>query len=236
MTPNARPPRARSRRPLSRLVVAGLTLVALVVVGCGSSPSPSPAPASPPPATPAPSATPLPPGAFTFDLPDGWQVIEIDGTYDDLLADLTATNPEFAESLGARLANLPDSATFVAFDASPEAVAAGDLVTLIVTEVDLPPDVDLATFAETVRMQAELNAEQDVELRRVLVTAGEAYSLAYAAPFTRPDGQPAAVAVTQVLYVLPGRGYVMTFAVPPDRANDYSETVAEIATSFAIVL
>jgi hypothetical protein len=181
-------------------------------------------------------ATPLPPGAFTFDLPDGWQVVEIDGDYDDLLADLAATNPAFAESLGSRLENLADSATYVAFDASPAAVEAGDLVTLIVTEVDLPPDVDLPTFAETVRAQAEMNVEQDVELRRILVTAGEAYSLAYAAPFTRPDGQPAAVAVTQVLYTLPGRGYVMTFAVPPDRANDYSEVVADIATSFAIAL
>lgn len=236
MTPTARSPRARSRRPVRRLVLAGLALIAMVVGGCGSAPSPSPAPASPTPATPGPSATPLPPGAFTFDLPDGWQVVEIDGSYDDLLAELAATNPEFAESLGSRLENLPDSATFIAFDASPEAVAAGDLVTLIVTEVDLPPDVDLATFAETVRTQAEMNAEQDVELRRILVTAGEAYSLAYAAPFTRPDGQPAAVALTQVLYVLPGRGYVITFAVPPDRANDYSEIVAEIATSFTIAL
>ena len=223
----------RRRHPGVTLAALGTALLAVVLAACGSAPSPSPSPASP---TPAPAATPLPPGAFTFDLPAGWQVVEIDGAYDDLLADLAATNPAFAESLGSRLENLADSATYVAFDASPEAVAAGDLVTLIVTEVDLPPDVDLRTFAETVRAQAEMNAEQDVELRRVLVTAGEAYSLAYAAPFTRPDGQPAAVAVTQVLYVLPGRGYVITFAAPPDRANDYSEIVAEIATSFAIAL
>ncbi len=34
-------------------------------------------------------------------------------------------------------------------------------------------------------------------------------------PLTRPDGEPGSAAVTQVLYVLPGRGYVLTFAVPP---------------------
>jgi hypothetical protein len=225
----------RRRRARTALVVLGGALLAVIVAACGNAPSPSTAPATMAPPTSVP-ATPLPPGAFTFDLPDGWQVVEIDGDYDDLLADLAATNPAFAESLGSRLENLADSATYVAFDASPAAVEAGDLVTLIVTEVDLPPDVDLPTFAETVRAQAEMNVEEDVELRRVLVTAGEAYSLAYAAPFTRPDGQPAAVAVTQVLYTLPGRGYVMTFAAPPDRANDYSEVVADIATSFTIAL
>jgi hypothetical protein len=40
--------------------------------------------------------------------------------------------------------------------------------------------------------------------------------------------------VTQVLYVLPGRGYVMTFAVPPARADAYAQAVADIATSFTI--
>jgi len=220
------------RRSLPALVV----VLAALVAGCGNGPSASPTPASPVPVTPGPSATPLPPGAFSLDLPDGWQVVPVDGDHEALVAELAKTNPEFAESLGARLENLPDSATYVAFDGSAEAVEAGDLVTLIVTEVDLPADVDLTTFAETIRTQAEMNVEQDVELRRILVTAGEAYSLAYAAPFTRPDGQPAAVAVTQVLYVLPGRGYVLTFAGPPDRANDYSKVVADIATSFAIAL
>lgn len=225
--------RRRSRRLLLTALVAAF---AVSLAACGTGPSASPPSASPAPVTPGPSATQLPPGAFTLDLPDGWQVVPVDGDHAALLAELEAVNREFAESLGARLANLPDSATYVAFDASAEAVEAGDVVTLIVTEVDLPPDVDPETFAETVRSQAEMNVEQDVELRRILVTAGEAYSLAYAAPFTRPDGQPAAVAITQVLYVLPGRGYVLTFAVPPDRANDYSEVVADIATSFAIAL
>lgn len=226
----------RGRRRGAAPVLVATALLAVVVAACGSAPTPSPAPASPAPATPGPVATPLPPGAFTFDLPDGWQAVEIDASHDELLAALAATNPAFAESLGARLANLADSATFVAFDGSPAAVEAGDLVTLTVTEVDLPPDVTLTTFAETIRTQAEMIVEDDVELRRILVTAGEAYSLAYPAPFTRPDGQPAAVAVTQVLYTLPGRGYVITFAVPPDRANDYSAAVAEIATSFTIAL
>ncbi len=229
-------PRPRAHGPGGVLLAVAAALLALLLAACGNSPSPSLAPASPPPATPGAPTTPLPPGAFTFELPDGWQEVQVDGPHDELLADLGATNPAFAESLGARLANLADSASFVAFDGTPEAVEAGDLVTLTVTEVDLPLDVTLPDFAETVRSQAEMIVEDDVELRRILVTAGQAYSLAYPAPFTRPDGQPAVVAVTQVLYTIPGRGYVMTFAVPPDRANDYSETVADIATSFAMAL
>ncbi len=51
----------------------------------------------------------------------------------------------------------------------------------------------------------------------------------------QPSGPaPGAAAVTQVLYVLPGRGYVMTFAVPPARADAYAQAVVDIATSFTI--
>jgi hypothetical protein len=207
---------------------------ALLVAACGTAPSPAPTPAltPKPPAIPAP----LPPGAFTLDLPRGWQSVPVDGDHEALLADLARANPVFAESLGARLANLPDTATKFAFDGSPAVVSAGDVVTLTVTEVDLPADVALETFAGTVQGQVERLVEADVELRRVLVTAGQAYSLAYLVPLTRPDGQPASVAVTQLLYVLPGRGYVITFAVPPARANDYAPVVSDIATSFAIDL
>lgn len=242
--------RLRGRRASIRGIMAGAA-VAVVLAACGATPSASPSaspPASQGPAasaspavTPAPdgspaAATPLPPGAFTIDLADGWQSVPIDGDHTALLAELGATNPEFAESIGARLDALPDSASYVAFDGSNEAVSAGEVATLTVTEVDLPADVALQTFATTVQSQVEQLVEDDVELRQILVTGGQAYSLAYLAPLTRPDGEPAMAAVTQVLYVLPGRGYVLTFAVPPERANDYANEVADMATSFAIAL
>jgi hypothetical protein len=158
----------------------------------------------------------------------------VGGNHDELLAGLRAQNPAFAESLAARLDNVADTTTYIAFDASPSAVKSGDLVTLIVTEVALPVDVTLETFATTIKGQVEQLVETDVQMRQILITAGQAYSLAYGAPLTRPDGQPGALAVTQVYYVLPGRGYVMTFATPPARANDYAQAVADIATSFMI--
>jgi hypothetical protein len=178
---------------------------------------------------------PLPAGSFTFTLPEGWQSVPVTGDHGDLIATLAAANPEFAASLEARLANLPDTATYVAFDGSSEAVASGDVVTLTVNEVDLPATTSPATFAGTVQAQVEQLVEAEVELRSVELTAGPGYSLAYLAPLTRDDGKPGLMAVTQVLYALPGRGYVMTFGVPPERANDYAETVAEIATSFTLV-
>jgi len=236
--------RRRPRRGSGPGVVALAAVVAaLALAGCGATPSavPSASPvapatlaASPEPSGPAPGGTPLPSGAFTFDLPAGWVAVPITGSHDALLAGLRSQNAEFAESLAARLENLSATTTYVALDASPAAVAAGDLVTLVVTEVALPLDVSLRTFATTIQGQVEQLVEGDVELRQILITAGQAFSMAYAAPVTRPDGQPATTAVTQVLYVLPGRGYVMTFAVPPPRANDYAAAVAAIATSFTI--
>ncbi len=218
-----------ARRLRSGHHAALLALAATVVLaGCGATPTASPAPTA--------GATPLPPGSFTFDLPDGWRAVPVGGSHDELIAELRAVNPSFAESLDARLSGTPDTATYFAFDATPAAVAAGDVVTLVVTEVDLPPDVSQETFAAAAHRQVEQLVEDTVELRPILVAAGQASSMAYLAPLTRSDGQEGTVAVTQVLYTLPGRGYVMTFGAPPPRANDYATTVADIATSFRIVV
>ena len=231
--------RARRHPALLALALA----LAFVMAGCGATPDPTPAvataPSTPAAATPSgaptPAATPLPPGSFTFDLPAGWRAVPLDGSHDGLVAELAAVNPSFAESLGARLSGAPDTATYFAFDGSPQAVATGDVVTLVVTEVDLPLDVSEETFAAGVRDQVERLIEGTVELRQILVAAGRASSMAYLAPLTRPDGQEGTIAVTQVLYALPGRGYVITFGAPPPRANDYARTLADIATSFRIV-
>jgi hypothetical protein len=235
-----RAPREGLRR--SVLLTACIAALAVAVAGCGDAPGATAAvtatPAAPaaPSATtgPASSTTPLPPGAFTFDLPAGWVAVPVSGSHDALLASLREQSPVFADSLAARLGGLSDTTTYVAFDASPDAVRQGDIVMLVVTEVALPGDVTLQAFATTIKGQVEMLVESTVDLRQVLVTAGQAFSLAYLAPVTRPDGKPALAAITQVLYVLPGRAYVMTFAAPPDRANDYAQAISDIATSFTI--
>jgi hypothetical protein len=234
-----RPTHGGGRRAL--VLTACVAALALAVAGCGAAPSASPVASAAPaasnqPSAPASVATPLPPGAFTFDLSPGWVAVPVTGSHDALLAGIRAQNPAFAESVAARLASLSGTTTYVAFDASADAVKKGDLVMLVVTEVALPVDVALQTFATTIKGQVEQLVEGTVDLRQILVTAGQAYSLAYGAPVTRPDGKPGAAAITQILYVLPGRGYVMTFAVPPNRANDYAQVVADIATSFRILL
>ncbi len=247
MTPSTR----SAAGPRSLAVALALVAVVVAVAGCGSTASGSPAPSATPAPTvapgsggqtspvpgsaaPAPSVTPLPAGSFTFDLPSGWKAVPVDGDHAALIASLTAANPTFAESLGARLAALPGSATYFAFNATPSVIAKGDVVTLIVTEVALPLDVTLETFATTLKGNAEQLAEADLQLRRILVTAGQAYSVAYAAPLVRPDGQEGTLAVTQVFYVLPGHGYVLTFAASPATANDHAKDISDIATSFTI--
>jgi len=239
-----RPTRGGGRRAL----VLTACVAALAVAGCGAAPSASPVASALPAASAEPSAapsgpagsgpavTPLPPGAFTFDLPAGWVAVPVTGSHEALLAGIRAQNRAFADSLAARLGSLSGTTTYVAFDASPDAVKKGDVAMLVVTEVALPADVALQTFAAAIKGQVEKLVEGTVDLRQILVTAGQAFSLAYGAPVTRPDGKPGAAAITQVLYVLPGRGYVMTFAVPPNRANDYAQAIADIATSFMIRL
>lgn len=249
-------PRRPEPRPGGRALSAAM-LVAIVAAACGATPSAAPASPSPAPATSAPasstpapsssaaasasggpraSATPFPAGSFTFDLPAGWKVIPLDGSHDALLAAFRAKNPAFADSLQARIAALPGTATYMAVNASPDVVAKGDVVTLIVTEVNLPADVQLETFAKAIQSQVKQIVESDVPLKPVLLSSGRGYSMAYTAQLTRPDGQQASVAVTQVLYLVPGRGYVMTFAAPQSRAQDYAQDISDVATSFRIKL
>jgi len=232
-------PRRRRRSGLPWLALAA----ALLVAACGA-PSSSPAataagtaPAAPGgSSSPAPSGAALPPGAFTVTLPHGWRAVPVAGSHEALIAELRKTNPAFAESLAARLANLAATATYAAFDASGAAIAAGTLATLVVTEVDLPPDVSLQTFTANVQQQVQQLVEQPVQARRILIASGEAYDIEFVAPITRPDGTEGSAAVTQVLYVVPGRGYVMTFTAPPSAAADYARVFAGIATSFTISL
>jgi len=230
--------RASGRGP-RRILAVGLVAASAALAGCGASSSAAPTalPTAAPtaqPTGPAPSVTPLPPGSFTVDLPAGWRAVPVDGSHDAIVAAVRTRNPVFADSLEARLANLSDTTTYVAFDASPAAVEDGTPVMLVATEVALPADVSLQTFATTVNGQVEQLVEADVELDQILVTAGQAFAMSYEAPVTRPDGQTGSAAITQVLYVLPGRGYVLTFAVPTAQASDYAREIADIATSFTI--
>lgn len=228
--------RRAGRRTLALVLVA--TAVALAGCGASSSAPPTAGPTAAPPTAgatgPAPSLTPLPSGSFTIDLPAGWRAVPVDGSHEEIVAAVRTRSPAFADSLEARLANLSDTTTYVAFDASPAAVEDGAPAMLVVTEVALPVDVSLQTFATTIQGQVRQLVEADVELDQILITAGQAFAMTYEAPLTRPDGQTGSATVTQVLYVLPGRGYVLTFAVPTDRAAAYAPVIAEIATSFTI--
>ena len=228
-----------------RILALALLAATVAVAGCGAttgSPSPSAAPAAP--ATspssvpgsggPAPSTAPLPSGSVTFDLAPGWRAVPVSGNHDELLATLRSQNPAFADALAARLDNISATTTYAAFDLSPSTVEKGELVTLLVTEVELPSDVTLDTFATTIEGQVERLTDTDVVLRQVLLTAGPAYSFAYGGQLPGPNGEPGTPSVTEVCYTVPGRGYVLTFATPADRANDYLKAIADMATSFSI--
>jgi len=230
---------ARSRCGLG-LAVA---LAGALIVGCGTSgPAtavPSGGPASPAPASPAPSGsfaprTPRAAGAYALTLATGWRSVRIGSDYAATAARYEATSPRFATSLKGQLTGLPKSASEYAYDGSDATVKGGSLVALTVTEVALPAAVNLDAFSGEVGRQVSQVAEKTIPAERILTSSGPADQFVYEASFAATSAGTAVAAITQVLLVVPGRGYVLTFTTPPSRAPADGPVFAEIARSIVL--
>lgn len=222
-----------------------MALASALVVGCGTSgpatavPSAGSAGSVAPAGSPAPvgsaaPGTPRPAGAYSLALPKGWRSVRIGSDYTAAAAAYEAANPRFASSLKGQLEALPKSASEYAYDASDATVQGGSVVALTVTEVALPAAVNLDAFSAEVGRQAAQVAEKNVPAERILTSSGPADRLVYEAPFGQASGGTAVAAITQVLLVVPGRGYVLTFTTAPSRAPADGPVFAEIARSIVL--
>jgi hypothetical protein len=231
-----------------------IALVAALLAGCGTSGpatalpsvgaasaaatgSPvaggSAAPGSAAPGSAAPG-TPRPAGAYSLSLPSGWRSVQIGSNYAALAGAYDTLSLPFASSLISQLTALPKSASAYAFDASDATVRSGTLVALTVTEVVLPAGVALDDFSAVVGQQAALEAEATVPATRIQTASGPADEYVYEASFAATATGTAVAAVTQVILVAPGRGYVLTFSTSPDRAATDAPVFDKIASSIAL--
>ena len=235
---------ARSRCGLG----LAMALAGALIAGCGTSgpatavPSggpASPAPASPAPASPAPSGsfapgTPRPAGAYALTMPTGWRSVRIGSDYASTATTYDALSLRFASSLMSQLTGLPKSASTYAFDGSDATVRSGTLVALTVTEVALPATVNLDAFSAEVGRQASLVAETTVPSQRIETASGPADQFVYQASFAATSAGTPVAAITQVLLVVPSRGYVLTFSTTPSRAPADGPVFAKIARSIVL--
>ena len=231
-----------------------IALVAALLAGCGTSGpatalpsvgaasasatgSPvaggSAAPGSAAPGSAAPG-TPRPAGAYSLSLPSGWRSVQIGSNYAALAGAYDTLSLPFASSLISQLTALPKSASAYAFDASDATVRSGTLVALTVTEVVLPAGVALDDFSAVVGQQAALEAEATVPATRIQTASGPADEYVYEASFAATATGTAVAAVTQVILVAPGRGYVLTFSTTPDRAATDAPVFDKIASSIVL--
>ena len=102
------------------------------------------------------------------------------------------------------------------------------------TEVALPAAENLDAFSGEVGRKVSQVAENTVPAERILTSSGPADRLVYEAPFDQTSGGTAVAAITQVLLVVPGRGYVLTFTTTPSRAPADGPVFAEIARSIVL--
>jgi hypothetical protein len=230
---------ARSRCGLG----LAIALAGALIVGCGTSgPAtavPSGGPASPAPASPAPSGsfapgTPRPAGAYSLTMPTGWRSVRIGSDYASTATTYDALSLRFASSLMSQLTGLPKSASTYAFDGSDATVRSGTLVALTVTEVALPATVNLDAFSAEVGRQASLVAETTVPAERIETASGPADQFVYQASFAATSAGTPVAAITQVLLVVPSRGYVLTFSTTPSRAPADGPVFAKIARSIVL--
>jgi hypothetical protein len=220
-----------------------LLLVALgaaVVAACGSSapaaasPATSPAPGSSSSGAASGPATPRPAGAYSLTLPSGWRSVKIGSNYAATATEYNAVNLRFATSLVSQLMALPPTASTYAFDASDATVRSGALVALTVTEVVLPASIGLDAFSAEVGRQVSLLAETPVPAQRIETASGPADLFTYQAPLRTTAAGTEVAAVTQVLLVVPGRGYVLTFGTTPARAATDAPVFSKIAASITL--
>lgn len=230
---------ARSRCGLG----LAMALAGALIAGCGTSgPAtavPSGGPASPAPASPAPSGsfapgTPRPAGAYSLTMPTGWRSVRIGSDYASTATTYDALSLRFASSLMSQLTGLPKSASTYAFDGSDATVRSGTLVALTVTEVALPATVNLDAFSAEVGRQASLVAETTVPAERIETASGPADQFVYQASFAATSAGTPVAAITQVLLVVPSRGYVLTFSTTPSRAPADGPVFAKIARSIVL--
>jgi hypothetical protein len=193
----------------------------------------SAAPGSAAPGSAAPG-TPRPAGAYSLSLPPSWRSVQIGSNYAALAGAYDTLSLPFASSLISQLTALPKSASAYAFDASDATVRSGTLVALTVTEVVLPAGVTLDDFSAVVGQQAALEAEATVPATRIQTASGPADEYVYEASFAATATGTAVAAVTQVILVAPGRGYVLTFSTTPDRAATDAPVFDKIASSIVL--
>ena len=241
--------------PSRRSLGLAIALAAAVLAGCGTSGPATPlpsvgatsaaatgspvAPASAAPGSAAPggspaTGTPRPAGAYSLSLPAGWRSVQIGSNYAALAGAYDTLSLPFASSLISQLTALPKSASAYAYDASDATVRSGALVALTVTEVVLPAGVTLDGFSAVVGQQASLEAEATVPATRIQTASGPADEYVYEASFAATSTGTAVAAVTQVLLVAPGRGYVLTFSTTPDRAATDAPVFGKIASSIVL--
>ena len=231
--------RLSGRGPISTVALA-----AVLLAGCGTSgpatalpsaaASGSAAPGSPAAGGSSAPGTLRPAGAYALTLPTGWHAVQIGSNYATTADAYNQTNLRFASSLMSQLAALPKTASAYAFDGSDATVRSGTLVALTVTEVALPTNVNLDAFSAEVDRQAALVVEADVPIQRIQTASGPADQLVYVAPLNQTAAGTEAAAITQVLLVVPGRGYVLTFSTTPARAATDAPAFAEIASSIVL--
>lgn len=226
-----------------------------VVAGCGTSgpatagpsgvpagsvapvsltPAGSTAPGSPVAGASAASGMPRPAGAYTLTLPKGWVSVQIGSNYAATATAYDSLSLRFASSLVSQLTALPKSASAYAFDGSDATVRSGTLVALTVTEVVIPASVDLDAFSAVVGQQASMVAETTVPAERIQTASGPADEYVYEASFASTAAGTAVAAVTQVILVAPGRGYVLTFSTTPARATVDALVFDEIGRSIVL--
>jgi hypothetical protein len=76
--------------------------------------------------------------------------------------------------------------------------------------------------------------ETPIQPQRIQTASGPADQYVYQAPLNTSAAGTEVAAITQVLLVAPGRGYVLTFGTAPARAATDAPVFARIASSFAL--
>jgi hypothetical protein len=213
----------------TRVLLSALLCLTAVAFGCGGSENERPVERE---SAAGFTTYDVPSAGISLAVPNAWKTATADEVFDENAIDSVGSdNPEIASIM--RAMGKPDSPMkFFAFD--PD-VSEGFATNANVVVEDVPGGFTLDEYFEAgIEQLKRIARPEDLKQERVELPAGPAMHLTYEQSAFDTTTGPGSNLTVQYVFFADDTAYILSFAVLPERLDEYEETFLRSAKSFRI--